>query len=225
MRAVLLPLILLTPLMALAEAPVVGPDMNAYYHGADPARWRGTFEREGREVFDRRFEILKALQVQPGMRVADVGAGTGLYTLLFAEAVGPTGRVYAVDISESFVEAIRARAAAEGLANVVPVVNRERSADLPPASVDLVFLADTYHHFEYPGSMLDSIHEALVAEGMLAIIDFRRVPGVSSRWILSHVRAGREQVIAEVEQAGFRLIDEPLKLRGDYFLRFRKVVH
>lgn len=224
-RACVLPLILLAPLLAQAEAPVVGPDMNAYYHGAEHGRWRGIFEREGREVYDRRFEILEALEVQPGMRVADVGAGTGLYTLLFAEAVGPTGRVYAVDISESFVEAIRARAAAEGLGNVVPVVNHEKSADLPPASVDLVFLADTYHHFEYPRSMLDSIRGALVADGLLAIIDFRRVPGVSSRWILSHVRAGREQVIAEVEQAGFKLVDEPLKLRGNYFVRFRKMVH
>jgi len=168
-RAVLLPLILLTPLLALAEAPVVGPDMNAYYHGADPARWRGTFEREGREVFDRRFEILKALQVQPGMRVADVGAGTGLYTLLFAEAVGPTGRVYAVDISESFVEAIRARAASEGLGNVVPVVNRERSADLPPASVDLVFLADTYHHLAETKGVRSAWASPLV--------QFRSLPG------------------------------------------------
>jgi predicted methyltransferase len=207
----------------LNEAPVVGPDMNAYYHGADHERWRDIFESDGREVYDRRLEILAALELRPGMRVADVGAGTGLYTMLFADAVGPSGKVYAVDISESFVEAIEARASAAGLDNIVPVLSQQTSAQLPPGSVDLVFTVDTYHHFEYPRSMLASIHEVLVPGGILVIIDFRRVPGVSHRWILGHVRAGREEVIAEVEHAGFKLIDEPIKLRGNYFVRFRKV--
>jgi hypothetical protein len=81
MRAsLLLYLLLSSPLLAHAEAPVVGPDMNAYYHGADYERWRSIFESGGREVYDRRLDILKALEIKPGMRVADVGAGTGLYT-------------------------------------------------------------------------------------------------------------------------------------------------
>ncbi|RKT43938.1 putative methyltransferase [Thiocapsa rosea] len=219
----LLPLILLGHLSAYAEAPAVGPDMNAYYHGADHDRWRDIFESDGREVYDRRFEILEALKVRPGMRIADVGAGSGLYTMLFAEAAGPTGRVFAVDISESFVTAIAARAAQAGLGNVLPVLSQQKSTELPPGSVDLVFTSDTYHHFEYPRAMLDSIRAALVPGGILAIIDFRREPGVSNRWILGHVRAGREEVIAEVEQAGFKLIDEPIKLRLNYFVLFRKV--
>lgn len=218
----LLLLCLLLPLVAQGETPAVDSGINAYYHDADALRWQDIFESEGREVYDRRFEILDALAIQPGQRVADVGAGSGLYTLLFARAVGPSGRVYAVDISASFIAAIEARAAAEGLRNVVPVLSHQRGTELPSGSVDLVFLADTYHHFEYPRSMLKSIHEALVPGGVLAIIDFRRVPGISSRWILSHVRAGREEVIAEVEQAGFRFIDEPLKLGSNYFVRFRK---
>ncbi|MGB5832520.1 MAG: class I SAM-dependent methyltransferase, partial [Thiohalocapsa sp.] len=110
--------------------------------------WRKIFERSGREVFDKRFQIIEALGIQPGMRIADVGAGTGLYTLLFARAVGPAGRVYAVDISESFVEAITKRAIEYHVDNVVPVVNDQQNTELPPESVDLVFLADTYHHFE-----------------------------------------------------------------------------
>jgi len=206
-----------------AEAPAVGPDMNAYYQDADPDHWAGIFERAGREVFDRRFQVIEALDIEPGMRIADVGAGTGLYTMLFARAVGPTGRVYAVDISASFVQAIAARAAESDIDNVVPVVNDQQGTTLPPDSVDLVFMADTYHHFEYPRAMLASIHQALVPGGALAIIDFRRLPGVSNPWIMGHVRAGREQVIEEVEAAGFRFEDEALKLRGNYFLRFRKV--
>ncbi len=197
--------------------------MNRHYLDADVEQWRDIFESSGREVFDRRFQVVEALGLRDGMRVADVGAGTGLYTMLFARAVGSSGRVYAVDISPSFIEAIEARAAEFRVTNVVGIVNGERSTELPPGSVDLVFLSDTYHHFSYPRSMLASIHMALVPGGELAIIDFRRIQGVSSPWVMGHVRAGREEVIREVEGAGFVLLDEPLELRTNYFLRFRKL--
>ncbi len=199
------------------------PSMNAYYLDADVQQWLGMFERSGREVFDRRFELLEALGLRAGMRVADVGAGTGLYTVLFARAVGESGKVYAVDISPNFVSAIEERAAADQLPNVVGVVNDERSTTLSPGSVELVFLADTYHHFAYPRSMLQSIHTALEPGGILAIVDFRRQPGFSSPWIMEHVRAGRDEVIREVQGAGFDYLDEPVQLQTNYFLRFRKL--
>ncbi|NBC48213.1 MAG: methyltransferase domain-containing protein [Gammaproteobacteria bacterium] len=201
---------------------VVGPEINAYYHDADPARWLEVFERPGRELFDRRQEIVDALALRPGADVADVGAGTGLFTMLFASRVGPEGRVYAVDISRPFVEAIRERARAAGLENVIGIVNAQQGVELPAGSVDLVFIADTYHHFEYPHAMLASIHRALRPDGTLAVIDFRRLPGFSSAWVMGHVRAGRAQVIREVRAAGFELVEEPVQLDGNYFLRFRK---
>lgn len=207
---------------AASHERVLGPEINARFHGADLRRWHQTFESPGREVFDRRFEVVHALGLQPGMVVADVGAGTGLYSMLFARAVGPAGRVYAVDISEDFVAAIGARAAEVQVDNLVAVHNTPYSVQLPEASIDLVFSADTYHHFEFPRAMLGSIHRALRPDGVLAIIDFHRIPGVSSPWIMGHVRAGREQVIAEIEAAGFELWDEPLTLGSNYFLRFRK---
>lgn len=205
-----------------ASQPAVGPEINIHYQEADPARWLQVFERPGRELFDRREAILEALELRPGMAVADVGAGTGLFTLLFANAVGAEGRVYAVDISESFIAAIRERASAAGHDNVVGVVNDQQTVALPAESVDLVFIADTYHHFEYPYAMLSAIRTALRPGGILALIDFRRDPAVSSRWVMSHVRAGRAQVIEEVRAAGFELLDEPVRLRGNYFLRFLK---
>jgi predicted methyltransferase len=201
---------------------VVGPEINAYYRDANPERWMSVFERPGRELFDRRREIVQALELRPGMSVADVGAGTGLFTLLFAPAVGASGRVYAVDISEPFITAIRERAADAGHDNVIGIVNQQRDVALPADSVDLVFIADTYHHFEYPAAMLASIRDALRAGGMLAVLDFRRIPGLSSDWVMGHVRAGREQVTDEIRAAGFELIDEPVELQGNYFLRFRK---
>lgn len=216
---------LIAPLCADARTqPAVDPEINAQYEDADPQRWIQIFERPGRELFDQRQEIVDALGLQPGMDIADVGAGTGLFTMLFAERVGAEGRVYAVDISKPFLNGIRQRAAQADLENIRPVLNQQRSVSLPAQSVDLVFIADTYHHFEYPEQMLASIRSALRPGGRLVIIDFRRMPGFSSDWVMSHVRAGRSQVLAEVEAGGFELIDEPLALQGNYVLHFRQRV-
>ncbi|MCU0833822.1 MAG: class I SAM-dependent methyltransferase [Chromatiaceae bacterium] len=168
-----------------AEAPAVDPSINTHYHNTNVERWREIFESPGREVFDQRLRIVKASGVRPGMAVADVGAGTGLFTMLFARAVGPEGRVYAVDISPSFVEGIEARSGEYRVDNVEAIVNDQRDTRLPPESVDLVFVSDTYHHFEHPRAMLDSIRKALRPGGELVVIDFHRIPGRSSPWILS----------------------------------------
>lgn len=205
------------------EAPAVDPSINAYYENADVARWRYVFESPAREVFAHRFRIVQATLVEPGMTVADIGAGTGFFTVLFARAVGPAGKVYAVDISERFLDYIRWRAAEEyRVDNVQTIQNDQQGTGLPPDSVDLVFMCDTYHHLEQPRAMLDSIAAALREDGELVLIDYRRVPGVSSDWVMSHVRAGKDEVIAELMEAGFDLIEEQDFLRENYFLRFLK---
>jgi predicted methyltransferase len=156
------------------------------------------------------------------MAVADIGAGTGLFTRLFAPRVSPGGAVYAVDISPSFVENILRTCREQGLANVEGIVNTGRDVSLPPASIDLAFLSDTYHHFEYPQTMLASIRRALRSGGRLIVIDFRKQPGISSRWVMGHVRTNRDTVTREISSAGFRLVaDKPL-LQSNYFLEFVK---
>lgn len=207
---------------AVAQEASVNPGINRHYENADFARWQKSFESPGREVFDKRGEILTATGVVPGMSVADIGAGTGLFTRLFAEHVGLKGRVYAEDISPEFVNAIRALAKEQGLANVETVLGTERDTKLPGASIDLAFVCDTYHHFEYPQSMLASIRNALKPGATLVVVDFERIPGVSSAWTLEHVRAGKETVIREIEAAGFRLAEDRRFLRENYFLRFVK---
>lgn len=203
------------------RARAVGPGMNSYYLDADPTYWRDTFERDGRELYDKRRAVVRALALEPGQAVADVGAGSGFFSLLFAREVGPSGKVYAVDISQPFARAIARRAAAAGLDNLVTVVNDQHGIGLPDASVDLVFTADTYHHFEFPRAMLAAIRRVLRPGGRLVIIDFRTDPAVASAWVQGHVRAGREQVIAEVEAAGFALEQEMSLLKRNFFLRFR----
>lgn len=212
--------VLATPLKAEEN---VSPGINRHYENPDVTRWRGVFERDGREVWERRVDIVRELRLAPGDRVADIGAGTGFFAELMAREVGPTGRVYAVDIAANFVDASVRRARAQGLGNVIGVVNDQHGARLPAGSVDRIFISDTYHHFEYPRAMLDSLHAALRPGGELVVIDFKREPGVSSRWVLGHVRAGEAQVTAEIEAAGFRLVERLDFMQTQYFLRFRRI--
>jgi predicted methyltransferase len=209
--------------LAREAAQGADPAINRPFHDPDFDYWLGVFERDGREVYDRRGEIVEAVELRQGMIVADIGAGTGLFTRLFASAVGETGRVFAVDVSRSFVENIRRRAEADGLQNVEGVVSTQTDVSLPPGIVDLAFLCDTYHHFEQPTVTLRSIHAALRPGGQLVIVDFRRVAGESPDWVMGHVRAGKDAVIREVEAAGFRFIEERGFLRQNYFLRFERI--
>ncbi|MDJ0739403.1 MAG: methyltransferase domain-containing protein [Gammaproteobacteria bacterium] len=206
----------------LAAEQNVNPGINDGYVNPDVRRWRGVFERDGREVWDRRDDILRHLRLRPGQVVADIGAGTGFFATLFARAVQPGGRVYAVDIARNFVDASVQRARDRGLENVIGVVNDAHSVRLAEASIDVAFTSDTYHHFEYPQSTLRSIHAALRPDGELVVIDFKRIPGVTHPWVLGHVRAGEAVVTAEIEAAGFELVERLDFMRTQYFLRFRK---
>lgn len=211
----------LTPVAAQDQS--VRPGVNQQYRDADFKRWVTIFERPGREVFDRRHQILDALGLRHGMVVADIGAGTGLFTNLFSSAVGTEGKVYAVDITVEFVANIERLARESGRDNITTIHNTPTDVMLPVHSVELAFVCDTYHHFEYPREMLKSIHRALKPEGRLVVIDYRKIPGLSSAWVLGHVRADRHTVIDEIEAHGFRLIDDTDVLRANYFLVFIKV--
>ena len=182
------------------------------------------FEIESREVFVQRERILAASGIEKGDTVADVGAGTGLFTRMFSVAVGNEGWVYAVDISPRFIEHINAEATKHKLQNITGVLCAENSINLPSNSADVVFLCDTYHHFEYPKSTLASIKRALKDDGHLIMIDFERIEGKTREWLMNHVRAGKEVFQSEVQAAGFTLVEEK-KLEGfeeNYFLKFRK---
>ena len=167
---------------------------------------------------------MAASEIEAGDTVADVGAGTGLFTCLFSLKVGDRGWVYAIDIAPRFLEHINQAATSQKLTNITSVLCAENSINLPPDSVNVVFICDTYHHFEYPKSTLRSIHQALKSDGRLILIDFDRVEGKSREWLLGHVRAGKEVFQAEIQNAGFSLEQEK-KIAGfeeNYFLMFRK---
>ena len=198
------------------------PEINEQYRNPDYSRWQRNLETEGREVYEKRLAIVDAVAPRPGQVIADVGAGTGLFTRLLAARVGPQGRVYAVDIAREFVDGNLARARAARLNNVVGVVSTQADTRLEESSVDVAFVCDTYHHFEDPKAMLASIRRALRPGGTLVVVDFERIPGTSPDWILKHVRAGKEDFRREIEASGFRFGEEVKLMRENYFLRFTR---
>lgn len=214
----------LVPLPLFAQEKSVKPGINDQFRKPDVTKFVERFEGESREVFDKREKVMEALAIRPGMTVADVGAGTGLYTRLFSRAVGKEGKVVAVDIAREFLDHIEKTAKDQKLENISTLLGKDVSTELPPASVDLVYVCDTYHHFEYPARVLDSIHKGLKDGGRLVVIDFIREPGVSSDWVMGHVRAGQPVVEKEIAQAGFHKVDEKKGLmKENYLIVFEKV--
>ncbi len=189
------------------QEPSVRPGVNDRFLSPDldAAAQADGFESDSREVFVRRHDVIEALGLKQGMVVADVGAGSGFYTTLMAGEVGPTGRVYAVEIAPSWVEFLSEKVQEEGLTQVTVVVGTERSVELPATSVDLVFSSDSYHHFEFPQTTLASIYQALKPGGQWVVLDYDRIPGVTPPSRMDHLRLGKAEAVEEIEAAGFTL--------------------
>lgn len=215
----------LQPCAAQPTPAGADPRINERFYDPKPGEWMPRFEGESREIYARRSDIVAATGVKAGMTVADVGAGSGFMAMLFAKHVGPEGKVIAAEISRPFAAAIALRAKNEGVQNLSTVVGTQTETGLPADSVDIVFTSDVYHHFEQVAATLASIRRALKAGGRFIVVDFQRIPGVSSQNTLDHVRAGKETVIEEVMAAGFRLREEItlLDLKTNYYLIFERL--
>ena len=218
-----LALCFLFTLSSAGQEKSVNPGINKKFENPNVEQFVETFEKNGREIFDFRKEIVEACKLKPGMAVADIGAGTGLLTRMFAPAVGDKGKVYAVDIAQNFLDHIKKSCEDKGIKNVVPVRCTQTSVELPANSVDVAFICDTYHHFEFPFKTMASIHNALKPGGQVVLIDFRRIKGKSSDWVMGHVRAGQEVFTKEIEDSGFKQVEDKKFMKESYFVRFEKV--
>ena len=145
--------------------------------GVEGAAWLDRPEREAEEAPSK---AIAALGIAPGAVVADVGAGSGYYTVRLAEVVGPTGRVVATDLQPGMLDLIRAKVERQGLTNVTLVQGRADDPTLPTASFDLIVLVDVYHELASPQIFVRKLREALKPGGRLVLIEFRledpRVP-------------------------------------------------
>lgn len=212
--------------VAAEDEGSVRPGINAAFlaEDLDVEQWMERFEVESREIYLQREAIADALEIEPGMAAADIGSGTGLFLQLLNERVGAQGTVYATDIAPKFIEHLKQRVADENLDRVEVVRGGEREVGLEAASVDVAFVCDVYHHFEFPKASLASLMEAIRPGGHLVVIDFERIPGETPEWLLNHVRAGKGVFRSEIEAAGFALVEEVdvPGMKENYFLRFKR---
>lgn len=185
-----------------------------HQHFDDAGRWSRVFDDPSRDAWQKPAEVIRALELAPGASVADIGAGTGYFSVPLARAV-PQGRVFAVDVAPSMVQHLEARARREKLANLVA---HQAHADDPqlPQPVDLVILVDTYHHIGAREAYFGKLRSSLTATGRLAIIDFRLDSPVGPR----RGRVAPDTVKAELARAGYRLVAEHDFLPYQYFLVF-----
>lgn len=207
-----------------AQEKSVKPGINDSFRDPNVGEFVERFEIESREVFAKRKEIVTACGIVEGQTVADIGAGTGLFTRLFADAVGATGQVLAVDIAQKFLDHIDRTNREHGRKNVQTLLCDVDSTKLMPQSIDLAFICDTYHHFEFPLKTMNSLHAALKPGGRVLLIDFKRIEGESSDWTMNHVRAGQEVFEKEVLACGFKKVREHSDLlKENYFVEFQKI--
>ena len=168
--AVLLALLPVRAIFAQAEHPLTGrhiaPVMG--YAGAD---WLDRREREREEQPEKALDLIG---IQPGMNVADVGAGTGYISLRIARRVGPTGKVYANDIQPKMLDRLMDNARSAKLDNVEPVLGSEADAKLPDNRMDFIILVDVYHEFSRPQEMLRSMRRALKPDGRLVLLEYKK---------------------------------------------------
>ncbi len=190
----------------------------------NPEVFLDTMEVGSRELYAARDAVLAAAKIPAGARVADIGAGTGLYSLMFADKVGAAGVVFAVDIEPRFLKLIAQRAADLDVGNVVAVLGREDDITLPQSSVDVAFIADTYHYFSDRASIMSTVRDALAPGGRLIILDYTLDESHRDDQSRAHVRFGKAGMINEVESFGFNLVEEPQVegLKDIYMLVFEK---
>jgi len=174
------------------------------------------FETPGRDERLHINQVMDALAIAPGKTVADIGAGSGWFTVRAAQRVTNTGTVYAVDINPDAIDYIKQRSKKEQLHNVKTIVNRPDDAELPPDSIDAVLLLKTYHEIANPVTLLRNLRGSLRPGARVGIID-RNGNGEDHG-------VQKDVIIREAGQAGYRLLEEHDDLvkadKVDYFLVF-----
>ena len=163
---------------------------------------------------------MDSLGVADGSVVADIGAGSGWFTIRLARRVGPQGLVFAEDVQKEMINAISRRVSREGLANVRPWLGQKNDPNLPAASIDAVLIVDAYHEIENRVAVLRNLARSLKPQGRIGVVDFRldgTGPGPSIE-----ERVSPDVVVKDATEAGLRLIRQEPFLPYQYFLIFGK---
>ena len=190
---------LLLALSACAEA--------AYEHMNAPSR----------DAWQQPKAVIQGLNLQPDAHVVDLGAGGGYFTFPLAEAVGPEGRVYAVDVDEASLKYIDRQAKQRGVSNLELILASQHDPRLPPTGVDLIFTFNTYHHLTDRVAYFKSLARYLRPKGRIAIIDYKEQGWFAA--LFGHATA-KDTVQREMEAAGYRLTNDVDFLTKQHFQIF-----
>jgi precorrin-6B methylase 2/mono/diheme cytochrome c family protein len=161
------------------------------------------FDRPERDAEERSDELVKSLEIREGARVADIGAGTGYFTWRLAQHAGPTGKVIAVDIQQAMLDRAAATVRQRGLANVEYVLGTESDPRLPARSLDLVFIAYSYHEFSQPETIMDAVRRSLKRGGRLVIVEYAKENNLAPASTLHKMSFA--EIRNEIEPVGFDL--------------------
>jgi predicted methyltransferase len=181
-------------------------------------QWAKVFDDPKRDAWQKPHEVIQALGLKADAVVADIGAGTGYFSVRLAHMV-PKGHVYAVDTEPDMVKHVAERAKRDGLKNLSAVAGAPEDPRLPRRA-DVVLLVDVYHHIEKRESYFRKVSGSLNPGGRVAIIDFRMD---SSDGPPKAARIAPDRVKAEMQRAGYALEQEHMFLPKQYFLVFRPV--
>jgi ubiquinone/menaquinone biosynthesis C-methylase UbiE len=182
----------------------------------DPEKYAKSFDDPARDAWQMPDRVIEALKLSPTASVADIGAGTGYFTVRLAKAV-PRGTVYAVDVEPKMLDYLRKRAAGAGLTNVV-AVQADGTSSRIPKRVDVALVVDTFHHIPDRPEYFRELAKVLTPEGRVAIVDFRKD---SPEGPPPEFRFEALQIVTEMTQAGYRLEAEHGFLPRQHFLVFR----
>jgi ubiquinone/menaquinone biosynthesis C-methylase UbiE len=214
MRTVLLvaaALFLARPLFAQA------PGEHVHRLHGDPAAYIKALEDPARDAYQKPHEVIDALGVKPGEIIADIGSGSGYFTLRLAHHVGPAGHVYGVDVNPDMVRHLNQRIRDGGLLNVSTILARPDDPLLPQA-VDRFVIVDVWHHIEDQAKYLELMKTLLKPGGTVVMIDFhKRDLPVGPPLAM---KISRDDLVAQMEQHGFTVVREHTFLPYQYFIVF-----
>ena len=216
MAAVKLVLVLTALLLASASAGAQSPSHGRLFPPSD----LGLLEAPDRDLWQRPDQLMDAMGIADASVVADIGAGSGWFTIRLARRVGPQGLVYAEDVQSEMLTAITRRVQREGLTNVRPVRGQNSDPRLPSLSLDAVLVVDAYHEVEDRVTMLANLARALKPQGRIGVVDFKldgTGPGPSPE-----ERVSPDVVVKDAAKAGLRLLRQEPFLPYQYFLIFGK---
>ena len=184
----------------------------------DPKAYIAMLEDPKRDEYQKPHEVLMALDLKPGETIADIGSGSGYFTLRFAAHVGAEGRVFAVDIDPEMVRHLNRRLRDAGVRNVQTILAEPSDPLLPDASVDRFVVVDTWHHIEDQLGYLALMKKMLKTGGQVVMIDFQKKELPFGPPL--EMKIAREDLVRQMEGSGFHLMKEHTFLPYQYFLVF-----